>query len=132
MEPAFTVTLPTGRAAFESMIRGWNEEPRHAFSVELAGQQTLYGIWRPVFAENGNDFDVEIVGFGWASRYSIGHPNQITRTKLSSAQFISVRELIISLFESIYARREIVPFSSKVAKFLDGIEFQKDWVLVKD
>jgi hypothetical protein len=132
MEPAFTVTLPTGRAAFESMIRGWNEEPQDAFSVELVGAQTLYGIWRPVFADNGNDFDVEVVGFGWADQYSIGNPNPITRTRLSSAQAAATRELIVTLFESIDARKKIVPFSSKVAKFLGRIEFQNDWVLVRD
>lgn len=37
----FTLTLPTGRASFESVIRTWDESPQDVFSVELAGQRTL-------------------------------------------------------------------------------------------
>jgi hypothetical protein len=132
MEPAFTVTLPTGRAAFESVIRDWDEQPRHAFSVELAGQRTLYGIWRPVFAANGHDFNVEIVSFGWADKYGVGHPNQITRTKLFYAQAANARELIVTLFENIDARKKIVPFSSRTAQFMGAIEFRNNWALLKD
>ncbi len=79
MVSPFTVTRPTGRASFEGMIRSWDESPQHAFSVELTGQPILYGIWRPKWAPNENDFDVEIVSFGWASRYTVGNPNPVTR-----------------------------------------------------
>jgi hypothetical protein len=64
MVSPFTVTRPTGRASFESMIRAWDESPVNAFSVELTGHLVLYGIWHPNWAPNGHDFDVEIVSFG--------------------------------------------------------------------
>jgi 3-oxoacyl-[acyl-carrier protein] reductase len=73
MEPAWTVTPPMGRASFESVLRHWDEEPQDALSVELLGQPTLYGIWRANYAANEHDFDVDIVSFGWASKYNIGH-----------------------------------------------------------
>ena len=37
MVSPFTVTRPTGRASFESVIRDWDELPVDAFSVELTG-----------------------------------------------------------------------------------------------
>lgn len=52
MVSSFTVTLPTGRASFESVIRSWDESPQDAFSVELVGQRTLYGTWNAKWAPN--------------------------------------------------------------------------------
>ena len=86
MVSSVTATRPTGRASFESVIRAWSELPVHAFSVELTGHLVLYGIWRPKWAPNGNDFDVEIVSFGWADQYNVGNPNPMTRRKLSVEQ----------------------------------------------
>ena len=83
MVSPFTVTRPTGRATFESVIRSWDKSPVHAFSVELTGHLALYGIWRPKWAPNENDFNVEIVSFGWADQNNIGNPNPMTRRKLS-------------------------------------------------
>ena len=57
-----TLNLPTGKIGFASMIRGWDEEPRDAFRVELPDRPTMFGEWRAKFADNGNDFNVEIVG----------------------------------------------------------------------
>src|ERR1035441_6563642 len=55
MVSPFTPALPTGRASFESTIRCLDELPQDVFSVELVGQPTLYGIWSPKWAPNGND-----------------------------------------------------------------------------
>ena len=60
-----TLNLPTGKIGFASMIRGSDEEPRDAFRVELPDRPTMFGEWRAKFADNGNDFNVEIVGFGY-------------------------------------------------------------------
>jgi hypothetical protein len=132
MVSPFTVTRPTGLASFESVIRSWDELPQDAFSVELTGQQVLYGIWRPKWAPNEHDFDVEIVGFGWASQSNIGNPNSATRRKLSVAQIADVKALTIALIEDPDVRRKIVPFSSNTAHFLGRIKFAENWVLPRD
>jgi hypothetical protein len=132
MASPFTVTRAAGRASFESVIRSWDESPRDAFSVELTGQQVLHGIWRPKFASNRNDFDVAVVGFGWASQSNAGNPNPTTRTRLSAEQAADAKGLIIALFEDVDVRRKIVPFSSKIGRFLGQIEFQDSWVLLRE
>jgi len=129
MEPAFTVSLPTGRAAFESVVRDWDEKPRHALSVELVGQPTLYGIWRANYAANEHDFDVEVVSFGWADKYNIGNPNPVTRRKLSAAEAADVRALVLALFKNADVRKRVTPFSSKTASFLGDIGFRTNWIL---
>jgi hypothetical protein len=132
MASPFTVTRPAGRASFQSVIRSWDESPQDAFSVGLGGQSTLYGIWRPKWAPNENDFDVEIVSFGWADKNSTGHPNPATRTRLSAAQAEGTKALTIALFQDVEARRQIIPFSGKGGRFLGGIGFREDWILLKD
>ena len=132
MESAFTVTLPRGKASFESVIRSWDESPQDAFSVELWGQPTLYGIWRPRFGANENDFDVEVVSFGWADKSNTGNPNPVTRRKLSVVQADDVQALVLALFEDINARKKISPFSSKIARFMGDIRFRENWIALRD
>lgn len=131
MVSPFTVTRPTGRASFESVIRDWDKSPVDAFSVELTGHLALYGIWRPKWAPNGNDFNVEIVSFGWASQYNVGNPNPMTRRKLSIEQVTDAKALIVALVEDVAVRRKIVPFSSKIARFLGRIHFQDNWTFAE-
>jgi hypothetical protein len=132
MVSPFTVTLPTGRASFESVIRSWDESPQRALSVELIGEPTLYGIWQPKWAANENDFDVEVVSFGWASQSNTGNPNPATRSKLSAAQAADVNALIVELIGNVEVRKKVTPFSSKGGRFLGGIEFNENWILLRD
>ena len=130
MVSPFTISRPTGRASFESVIRSWDESPQDSFSVELLGEQALYGIWRPNWAANEHDFDVEVVSYGWASKYNVGHPDPVTRRKLSAEQAADVQALVVALVEDRDVRTKISPFSSKTARFLGRIEFQENWVLL--
>jgi hypothetical protein len=126
------VVPPSGEASFESMVRGWNEAPQHAFSVQLSGHPKLYGSWQTMWAPNENDCNVKITGFGWASKYSIGHPNPATRRTFSSNEARAVRELVTTLFNDESARRNTFPFASKYGDpFLGGIEFQKNWIIIE-
>jgi hypothetical protein len=86
MASPFTVILPAGRAGFESVVLCWNESPEHVFSVELMDQSVLYGIWRPRWAPNENDLDVEVVSFGWADKRSTG--NSASQENLSAAKAV--------------------------------------------
>jgi hypothetical protein len=69
-----------------------------------------------------------IVSVGWADKYSIGHPNPVTRTKLSVAQAGDVKALIVALFKDVDAKKGIIPFSSKTASFLGQVGFQTNWI----
>jgi hypothetical protein len=132
MQPEFTVTLPTGRASFKGLKRDWDEQPRKAFSVELRGEKPLYGIWRSKFSANENDFNVEVVSFGWVDINSIGCPDQSTRIKLTPEQFDEVTTLIVAMFSDLNIRKHIVPFSINTARFLGRIEFDDNWALMID
>ena len=92
----------------------------------------LHGIWRPKWAPNEYDFDVEVASFGWASQSNTGNPNPVTRRKLSAEQAADVNALIMALFEDVDIRRRISPFSSKAARFLGRIAFKEHWIFQTD
>jgi hypothetical protein len=127
-----TLNLPTGKVGFKSTVLGWDEEPRDAFRVELPDRPTLYGEWRPKFADNENDFDVEIVGVGYANVGYVGSPLLAHRKKFSAREQSAIEELIRALFADQTARAAIVPFSSKTARFLGVVIFAPGWILRSD
>ncbi len=125
-------TDPVDAARFASVVRSWDESPQNAFSVSLAGHPMLYGVWALKWARNGNDFDIEVQGFGWVSQHNIGNPNPKTRRTFPPVQADYIKTLVTSLFTNVEARNQTSPFSNKIARFMGGIEFQKDWISVAE
>jgi hypothetical protein len=127
-----TLTFPTGKIGFASMVRGWDEEPRDAFRVELPDRPTLYGEWRPEFVDNGNDFNVEIVSVGYASKSYLGSAYPAHRKKFSGPEQNIVEYLIRALFADQSVKLSITPFTSKKARFLGAVVFVPGWILRSD
>ncbi len=128
MSSLFQVILPTGRVQFAGIPRSWDEIGRYAFSVELPNQPAMYGEWRAKFAENDNDFDVEIVSFGFLRASSLGDPTPAHRRQFSEGDISIIQELIVALIASPAATAQVVPFTSKKGKFLGKIHFLPGWV----
>jgi hypothetical protein len=129
MSSLVTLNLPNGKIGFKSTVLGWDEEPRDAFRIELSARPTMYGEWRAKFASNENDFDVEIVSFGYKSVRHLGSMLPVHRTEFSASEQSAIEELIRSLFADQTARAVIVPFSSKTAHFLGAVTFAPGWIL---
>ena len=127
-----TLNLPTGKIGFASMVRGWDEEPRDAYRVELLDRPTMYGEWRTKFADNGNDFNVEIVSFGYLRESHLGSTYLLHREKFYAAERDVLEEMIRALFADKSARALIVPFSSLKGRFLGGVNFAPGWILSND
>lgn len=67
--------FPEGRARFAGGIRGWDERGYDTFAVELEGE-VVYGEIAPAFLPNHNDFNVEVVSFGYGIRENVGLLNE--------------------------------------------------------
>jgi len=132
MSSLVTLNLPNGKIGFKSTVLGWDEEPRDAFRVELPDQPTAYGEWRPKFADNENDFDVEILSVGYANVRYVGSSLSAHRKKFSAREQSAIEQLIRTLFADQTARGVIVPFSSKTARFLGAVIFAPGWILRSD
>jgi len=128
MGSLFTVKKPTGSVRFNASVRSWDEIGRDAFSVELPNYPVMFGEWRAKFAENKNDFDVEIVSFGFFTASSLGDPAPSHRRQFSEGDISIVEELIRALFSSPEATGQVVPFTSKKGNFLGKIHFLPDWI----
>jgi hypothetical protein len=122
--------LPAGKIRFAGGVRGVDEAGHDAFELSLSGAPALYGEWRPIFSENGNNFNVEIVNFGYTSRDNLGNPHPDARRKFSAHDVSSIRGLIEALFASEEARARVAPFSSKKNPrgYLGRVIFRPGWI----
>jgi hypothetical protein len=123
-----TVVVGDSKIRFAAVGRTWDERDHDLFAVQLPGRPLLYGEWRPKFAKNGDDFDVEIVFFGLIDGRDAGIPLPARRVTVSRAERLVVEKLVLSLFSSVDAKARIFPFSSKRGKFLGQIDFLPDWI----
>ncbi len=127
-----TVASPEGTIAFGGPVRGSDELGHDSFRVQLLNRPVLYGEWRPIFKENGNDFNVEVVSFGYGSESNLGNPHPQARNRFSAAEQQSIERLFRSLVANLPARHGISPFSSTKGRFLGGVSFAQGWILRED
>lgn len=67
--------FPEGRARFSGGIRGWDERGYDTFAVELEGE-VVYGEIARAFLPNHNDFNIQVISFGYGMRENIGILNE--------------------------------------------------------
>ena len=60
-----TLSLDGGKIRFGESGRAWDERGHDMVVVQLPSQPLMFGEWRPRWAANQNDFDVDIVTFGF-------------------------------------------------------------------
>jgi hypothetical protein len=130
------VEFPKGRARFSGAVGyifSWNELPHETFCVEMNGQE-LFGEVKAIFSENGNNYNLEIVSFGYKDKGNVGAPVDeswvVAVTKIQAQQVtILLRKLI-----SIASELDDPPFVLGRAKelFLGGINFKDGWVRLKN
>lgn len=133
MGSLLTLNFPTGNIGFASSVRGWDEEPRDAFRIELPNRPIMYGEWRTKFADvDRDDFNIEIVSVGYVKKGHLGSSIPIHRKKFSASEQLAVEELIRALFADPNAKAGVAPFSTKKARFLGGVNFAPGWILQSD
>ncbi|CUJ38200.1 hypothetical protein [Achromobacter sp. 2789STDY5608621] len=67
------VPAAEGRARFAGGIRGWDERGHDTYAVEVDGK-VMYGEIARTFLPNQNDFNIQIVSFGYGVREHVGMP----------------------------------------------------------
>lgn len=125
------VDLPGGRARFSGGVRGADEAGHDTFAVELDGR-TYYGEVRRLFLSNGNDFNLEILSFGWPGQEWIGMPMPGLCHPLSEGELETARTLIVGLVQAAQSFDEkpgpLVEYPD--ARFMGRVVFRQDWALV--
>ena len=123
-----TLSFDNGKVGFASSVRGVDDAGHDMFRIELPQRPILYGEWRPKWAENHNDFDIEILRFGYVDAGNVGNNHPGARRTCSSQERAVIVELVCALFSSVEARAGIAPFTSKKATFLGHIHFVPGWI----
>jgi hypothetical protein len=125
------VTFDTGRAAFALSGRAWDEVGHDMFAIQLHNRPVLYGEWREKWAANRNDFEVEIMSFGYRDAFRAGSPNLSDRNIFTSRERTILEDLIRRLFLSSSATKNVPSFTSTKGRFLGGVHFSDGWILAR-
>ncbi len=131
MDPYATLDFPNGRIAFIGTVR-CDDVGVKEFRVELPNRAPMYGAWRACFAENGNDFNIEIVTFGYGDKLNVGNPHPKARVRFTVEETTIVEELVHELFANRNLTAGLSPFSMKLARFLGGVKFLPRWISQAD
>lgn len=121
------LTCGGGKIAFGLSGRAWDELGHRLVVVELTQQSLLYGEWAPRYRANGDDFDIDILAFGYRDGFLAGSPEPSDRLEFSAEKCQVIESLIHRLFVSPITATE-VPFSLPRARFLGGVHFLDGWI----
>ncbi len=127
------VEFAAGRARFSGSVRGADELGHETFALEVAGAER-YGEIHRVFLENGNDFNLEVVAFGWPGVEWMGMPSPGMRQRFRREEESTLRALILQLIE--WGRTlEVKPaFLNEYpdARFMGDVLFAPGWLLASE
>lgn len=117
------------RARFAGSVRGFDEAGHQVFQLRIGDSSPLYGEYRPKWADDKTDFDIEIVRFGFFDGAYVGSPYERGLQRFSVSEQSMIERLIRSLLNSKKAQKGTVPFSLITSRFLGGVHFLPGWIL---
>lgn len=90
------VQLPEGRARFSGLVRGVDELGHETFAVEIGGNE-FFGEIDRAFLPNDNDYNIEVMSFGYGSEKCLGMPMHGGCQIFSKAEISTIQTLIVQL-----------------------------------
>lgn len=127
------VQFPEGRARFSGGGRSWDELVHDTFSVEVDGCE-YFGEIKPAFLPNNNDYNIEVVTFGYRSNTAVGMPMLGSCQAFTMTQVRTIEALIVQLIGAgmHFEDRPPILMEFPHAHFMGKVSFLDGWVLVKD
>ena len=126
------INLEGGNIRFAGFARGSDEAGHDTFEIQVPSRSALYGEFRPSFADNHNDFEIEIVSFGFLDQKNIGNTHPGSRQRFSAMEQDLIERLTTALFADPESRNGITPFTSKKGHFLGQVHFTPGWILLDE
>jgi hypothetical protein len=122
------VQFPEGRARFAGGTRGWDERGHETFAVDVDGVE-YFGEIRHAFLPNGNDFNIEIVSFGYRDEIYAGSPPP--HDPFTADELKVVQSLILQLIRSGLHRADedkpLVLDEDPGSRFMGKVIFREGW-----
>lgn len=132
--PFYWVQFPEGRARFSGGVRGIVDEQRHeTFAVEVDGSE-YFGEIEATFLPNNNDYNIEVVSFGYGSDTSVGMSMLGTCRIFTTTEIRIIETLIMQLIAAgkSFVDRPSILTEYPDAHFMGKVLFRDGWALVKD
>jgi hypothetical protein len=132
-EPFHWIDLPQGRARYGGSKRGRDESPIETFAVEIF-DRTYYGELKKLFFSDGNNYNIEIVSFGWLKHDWFGtEPDPRHCAAFTLKELADVQSLICQMISAwrLLEERPFVIDESAQSRFMDEILFRNAWALLK-
>lgn len=126
------IDLNGGRARFSGLSLGVDELAHDTFQIEVQSKPALYGEYRAAWANNENDFDIEIVSFGFATDRNVGNDHPDARHRFSWGECENIERLTICLITSDGAQKGLPLFSSTKGRFLGRVKFAPGWIVLNE
>ena len=122
-----------GRARLSGGIRGYDERGHETFSVEVGGSE-YFGEIKRAFLSNGNDYNIEVISFGYGRIGSVGMPMLGTCQIFTAAEIVTIQRLIVQLIAAgmRFEDRPTLLTEYPNAHFMGQVIFRDGWILAKD
>ncbi|CAM5469902.1 hypothetical protein [Rhodanobacter lindaniclasticus] len=127
--------FPEGRARFSGGIRGWDERRYETFAVEVDGDVT-YGEIARAFLPNEDDFNIQVVSFGYGMRENVGilsdgSPGPHAQGSFPQAYLRRVQQLVVQLVRAglDLSDRPSVLVEYSNAHFQGKVIFSEGWAV---
>jgi hypothetical protein len=120
------VEFPEGRARFSGGIRGWDDLRHETFCVEVDGRE-LFGEIVSVFAENRNNYNLEIISFGYKEDGDVGLDISacVALTKEQTQRVANLVRKLIAVVSKIDTPPSILSNAKEL--FLGDVILKNDW-----
>ncbi|MBS0201026.1 MAG: hypothetical protein JSR70_11300 [Proteobacteria bacterium] len=133
VSPFDWVQFPEGRARFAGTFRCWDETGRKAFALELQGNE-YFGEIQRAFLPNGNDYNIEIVSFGYGAGNCVGMQMVGTCRVFTITEIEIIQTMIIEL---VAAGKRFPDPPSLLdqyadAHFMGEVIFRDGWILASE
>jgi len=126
------IDFPQGRVRYAGGKRGRDEAPIHTFALEMHGR-IFYGEIGELFREGGNDYDLEIISFGWLRHDWLG--TEPDARYCASFALNELQEVQVLLCQAVVAWRNldvrpVILTEYGSARFMGEVVFRDGWALI--
>lgn len=121
-----------GKAKFNGGIRGGDERRHETYAVDIDGH-TAYGEISKAYLPNHNDYDIEVVSFGYGMEENVGNPHPNARGTYTEADLKVVKSLVEQLVMAglNFEDRPSALRESAKSHFQGRVVFRKGWANVR-
>jgi hypothetical protein len=125
MMMASSETFTNARVDKAGSTRGDDDGFHDLFKVVRTDGPVLYGEFKLLYMENGNDFNIEIGPFGYLEYCYLGSSDPTRRLRFSAEEAATLEKLIRSAFLANQGFCNSLP----PARFMGGVTFRPDWII---